>query len=325
MNGDRPAGDLRTHGQRRATPWSNSPAARCAPATLPDGARRRRPVRVTIDWFALCAARGAPGVAGGDCPSPARSAAETARRLACDAGVIAHASPTPTGCRWTSAATSAPPPPRSAGPRAPRRALRLRRLHRPGRLVRRPPRPALGPRRPHLVRERRPALRTAPHRRPRRRLHASPATPAPPPGTPTAPTAARSTSGPPPPAPAPPQTSSTALTPRAPAGRQPAGAPGCDQDRSGVVGHRPGELQHLLLGERRREPGGRRSSRPRTAPAGTRAVRRGSRVAQHQLRRPSVDGHVELRSDRPHDRCRTWSAGMTSSGNGMCTFIVCCS
>ena len=44
-------------------------------------------VRVSIDWFALCAARGAPGVAGGELPFAGPIGPETARRLACDAGV----------------------------------------------------------------------------------------------------------------------------------------------------------------------------------------------------------------------------------------------
>ena len=44
-------------------------------------------VRVSIDWFALCAARGAPGVAGGELPFAGPIGHETARRLACDAGV----------------------------------------------------------------------------------------------------------------------------------------------------------------------------------------------------------------------------------------------
>ena len=54
-----------------------------------------------------------------------------------------------------------------------------------------------------------------------------------------------------------------------------------------------------------------------------------SRVARldpDQLGRATVDRHVELRPDRPHDRRRrTWSGGMTSSGSGRCTVSVCCS
>ncbi len=89
MNADRPAGDLRTHGQRqgdalvelarRALRAGDLPTVRGAPAQI----------RVVIDWFALCAARGAPGVAGGALAYAGPICAETARRLACDAGVIA--------------------------------------------------------------------------------------------------------------------------------------------------------------------------------------------------------------------------------------------
>lgn len=88
MNGDRPAGDLRTHGQRmgdavvelarRALRTGDLPTVRGAPAQ----------VRVTIDWFALCAERGAPGVAGGELPFAGPIGPETARRLACDASVV---------------------------------------------------------------------------------------------------------------------------------------------------------------------------------------------------------------------------------------------
>jgi len=43
---------------------------------------------VSIDWFALCAERGAPGVAGGELAFAGPITPETARRLACDAGVV---------------------------------------------------------------------------------------------------------------------------------------------------------------------------------------------------------------------------------------------
>jgi hypothetical protein len=88
MNGDRPAGDLRTHAERmgdalvalarRALRGGELPTVRGAPAQ----------VRVSIDWFALCAERGAPGVAGGELPFAGPIGPETARRLACDAGVV---------------------------------------------------------------------------------------------------------------------------------------------------------------------------------------------------------------------------------------------
>jgi hypothetical protein len=45
-------------------------------------------VRVTIDWQALCAERGAPGVSGGSLGWAGPICPETARRLACDAGVV---------------------------------------------------------------------------------------------------------------------------------------------------------------------------------------------------------------------------------------------
>ncbi len=55
--------------------------------SLPDLRGERPHVRVTIDRFALCAARGAPGVSGGSLGWTGPINPETARRLACDASV----------------------------------------------------------------------------------------------------------------------------------------------------------------------------------------------------------------------------------------------
>jgi Domain of unknown function (DUF222)/HNH endonuclease len=45
-------------------------------------------VRVSIDLMALCADRAAPGFAGGELPFAGPITPETARRLACDAGIV---------------------------------------------------------------------------------------------------------------------------------------------------------------------------------------------------------------------------------------------
>jgi hypothetical protein len=55
---------------------------------LPDVRGERPHVRVTIDWQALCAERGAAGVAGGELGWAGPITPKTARRLACDAGVV---------------------------------------------------------------------------------------------------------------------------------------------------------------------------------------------------------------------------------------------
>ena len=89
MNGDRPAGDLRTHGQRQGDALVELARRALAAGRPAHGARRAAAqIRVAIDWFALCADRGAPGVAGGDLPFAGPIGPETARRLACDAGVV---------------------------------------------------------------------------------------------------------------------------------------------------------------------------------------------------------------------------------------------
>ncbi len=89
MNGDRPAGDLRSHGQRQGDALVELARRALAAGELPTVRGERAQVRVTIDWFALCAQRGAPGVTGGDLAWAGPICPETARRLACDAGVLA--------------------------------------------------------------------------------------------------------------------------------------------------------------------------------------------------------------------------------------------
>jgi hypothetical protein len=88
MNGHRPAGDLRTHAQRTGDALVELARQALAGGTLPTVRGERAQLRVTIDWLALCADRGVPGVAGGELPFAGPICAETARRLACDAGVV---------------------------------------------------------------------------------------------------------------------------------------------------------------------------------------------------------------------------------------------
>jgi hypothetical protein len=89
MNGDRPAGDLRSHSQRQGDALVELARRALRGGDLPQVRGAAAQVRVVIDWFALCAARGAPGVAGGELPFAGPICPETARRLACDAGVLA--------------------------------------------------------------------------------------------------------------------------------------------------------------------------------------------------------------------------------------------
>ena len=145
MNGDRPAGDLRTHGERMGDALVELARRALRAGDLPTVRGAAAQVRVVIDWFALCAARGAPGVAGGELPFAGPITPETARRLACDAGVVRMLTdpaglPLDVGQEQRSATAAI-----RRGHRAARRALRVHRLHRPGRLVRRPPRPSTGP------------------------------------------------------------------------------------------------------------------------------------------------------------------------------------
>jgi hypothetical protein len=87
MNGDRPAGDTRCHAERQADALVALARGALDGGTLPDIRGERPHVRVTIDWMALCAERGAPGVAGGRLAWAGPITPETARRLACDASV----------------------------------------------------------------------------------------------------------------------------------------------------------------------------------------------------------------------------------------------
>lgn len=87
MNGDRPAGDSRCHAERQADALVALARGALDGGMLP-GVRGERPhVRVTIDVMALCAERGAAGFAGGSLGWAGPINPETARRLACDAGV----------------------------------------------------------------------------------------------------------------------------------------------------------------------------------------------------------------------------------------------
>ena len=88
MNGDRPANDLRTYGQRMGSALVELGRQALRSGELPTVRGAAAQVRVSIDWFALCADRGAPGVGGGELPFAGPITAETARRLACDASVV---------------------------------------------------------------------------------------------------------------------------------------------------------------------------------------------------------------------------------------------
>lgn len=85
MNGHRPAGDRRTHAERLGDALVELCRQALHGGALPDVRGQRPHVRVTVDWMTLAAERSVPGAAelafGGPIP------AETARRLACDAGV----------------------------------------------------------------------------------------------------------------------------------------------------------------------------------------------------------------------------------------------
>lgn len=88
MNGDRPTGDTRSHAELQADALVALARGALDGGSLPDVRGERPHVRVTIDWMALCAERGAPGVAGGELAWAGPITAETARRLACDASVV---------------------------------------------------------------------------------------------------------------------------------------------------------------------------------------------------------------------------------------------
>jgi hypothetical protein len=87
MNGDRPPGDSRCHAERQADALVALARAVLDGGGLPTVRGERPHVRVTIDLLALCAERGAAGITGGELGWAGPITPETARRLACDAGV----------------------------------------------------------------------------------------------------------------------------------------------------------------------------------------------------------------------------------------------
>jgi hypothetical protein len=88
MNADRPAGDTRTYGQRMGDAFVQLARQALRSGELPTVRGEAAQVRVSIDLMALCADRAAVGVAGGELPFAGPITPETARRLACDAGVV---------------------------------------------------------------------------------------------------------------------------------------------------------------------------------------------------------------------------------------------
>ncbi|SFF63135.1 HNH endonuclease signature motif containing protein [Blastococcus tunisiensis] len=87
MNGDRPVGDARSHAERQGDALVELARRSLDAGGLPSVRGERPHVRVTIDLMALCAERGAAGSAGGSLGWAGPINPETARRLACDAGV----------------------------------------------------------------------------------------------------------------------------------------------------------------------------------------------------------------------------------------------
>lgn len=87
MNGDRPAGDRRSHAERQGDALVALARIVLDGGTLPDVRGERPHVRVTIDWMTISATRGSAGVAGGELGWAGPITPETARRLACDASV----------------------------------------------------------------------------------------------------------------------------------------------------------------------------------------------------------------------------------------------
>lgn len=88
MNGHRPAGDRRSHAERQGDALVELCRQMLAAGALPRVRGERAQIRVGIDLMALCAERAAAGVAGGELPFAGPIGPETARRLACDAGVV---------------------------------------------------------------------------------------------------------------------------------------------------------------------------------------------------------------------------------------------
>jgi hypothetical protein len=88
MNGDRPAADARSHGERQADALVALARGALDSGALPEVRGERPHVRVIVDLQSLCAERGAAGVAGAELPWAGPITAETARRLACDSSVV---------------------------------------------------------------------------------------------------------------------------------------------------------------------------------------------------------------------------------------------
>ena len=88
MNGDRPAGDTRSHNARQGDALVALARGVLDSGGLPEVRGERPHLRVTIDLQALCAERGAAGVAGGELAWTGPITAESARRLACDSSTV---------------------------------------------------------------------------------------------------------------------------------------------------------------------------------------------------------------------------------------------
>jgi hypothetical protein len=82
MNGHRPAGDRRSYAERQGDALVELCRQALNGGTLPEVRGERPHVRVSIDLLALCAERGFA-----ELPFAGPITAETARRIACDAGV----------------------------------------------------------------------------------------------------------------------------------------------------------------------------------------------------------------------------------------------
>jgi hypothetical protein len=87
MSGDLQPGETRTHAERQADALVELARRALNGGELPDLGAERPHVRVAIDLAALCAERGAAGVAGGELAWAGPITPETARRICCDASV----------------------------------------------------------------------------------------------------------------------------------------------------------------------------------------------------------------------------------------------
>jgi hypothetical protein len=114
MNADRPAGDTRTHGERMGDALVQLARQALRSGELPTVRGEMAQVRISIDLMALCADRAAPGFAGGDLPFAGPITPRPRAGWPATQGSYGS-SPGRTDSPWTSAASSAPPPRRSAG------------------------------------------------------------------------------------------------------------------------------------------------------------------------------------------------------------------